>query len=224
MKKDSIIEKVKRALALAKDNPNDSEGQTALTLAQRLMVKHDISMSEVSFNSNNGKNVMKKDVTEHKRLRWWERQLASIISENFRCYYWWHTYSGGSVITFMGLEEDVELAKEVYSLSCEAVKYYSKRFIKENNLSGSVGKTLQYKNDYIRGFLSGLSEKFEDQVRQNDWGLVLVKDALVVQTYEESPAEEVEINVPELESMFAMTKGYEDGKTIDHTRKKIGQA
>jgi hypothetical protein len=216
------MNKVKRALALAKDNPNDNEGQTALAMAQRLMIKHDISMSEVSLESLNEKKTKKVKATDHKRISWWERRLAGIITDNFRCYYWWNTWERKSVITFMGLEKDVELAKEVYNLAVEAVKYYSKRFIKENDLSGNATMTRQYKNDYIAGFLSGLKEKFNEQIKENEeWGLIIQKDQLVVDTFEKIELRTERIKQPDLVSSFAMSQGYQDGKTIDHTRRKL---
>lgn len=42
-----IIDKVKNLLELAYDAPDDEEGQTALLMAQKLMVKHNLSLSDV---------------------------------------------------------------------------------------------------------------------------------------------------------------------------------
>lgn len=43
-----IIEKIQNLLELSYDAPNDEEGQTALLMAQRLMVKHNLSMSDLA--------------------------------------------------------------------------------------------------------------------------------------------------------------------------------
>ncbi|QAW06651.1 DUF2786 domain-containing protein (plasmid) [Bacillus subtilis] len=43
---EAIIKKVKGLLAIANDNKNDEESQSAFLLAQKLMIKHDISVSE----------------------------------------------------------------------------------------------------------------------------------------------------------------------------------
>ncbi|EJT5247915.1 DUF2786 domain-containing protein, partial [Listeria monocytogenes] len=42
MDNEKIIRKVKRLLALAKENKSDEEGQSAFMLAQRLMLENDI--------------------------------------------------------------------------------------------------------------------------------------------------------------------------------------
>ena len=51
-----IIEKIQNLLELAYDAPNDEEGQTALLMAQRLMVKHNLSMN-VLTNSKTQKDI-----------------------------------------------------------------------------------------------------------------------------------------------------------------------
>ena len=45
MNTEKIIEKIKNLVKLAQDNPSDEEGQTALLMAQKLMLKHDVSLS-----------------------------------------------------------------------------------------------------------------------------------------------------------------------------------
>ena len=44
---DKIILKVQNLLELAYDAPNDEEGQSALLMAQKLMVKHNLAMSDI---------------------------------------------------------------------------------------------------------------------------------------------------------------------------------
>lgn len=44
---DKIIRKIQDLMKLAQDNPNDEEGQTALLMAQRLLLKYNLSMETV---------------------------------------------------------------------------------------------------------------------------------------------------------------------------------
>lgn len=48
-----IISKVQNLLELAYDAPNDEEGQTALLMAQKLMVKHNLSISDIKTSQKN---------------------------------------------------------------------------------------------------------------------------------------------------------------------------
>ncbi|EAD1619670.1 DUF2786 domain-containing protein, partial [Listeria monocytogenes] len=52
MDNEKIIRKVKRLLALAKENKSDEEGQSAFMLAQRLMLENDIDAAEIGDNED----------------------------------------------------------------------------------------------------------------------------------------------------------------------------
>ena len=55
---DKIIRKIQDLMKLAQDNPNDEEGQTALLMAQRLLLKYNSSMETVQDRSNKDKDVI----------------------------------------------------------------------------------------------------------------------------------------------------------------------
>lgn len=79
-----ILSKVQNLLELAYDAPNDEEGQTALLMAQKLMVKHNLSISDIKTyqqNDNIGETVGHWEY----RMVWWKETLAAILGENFRC-------------------------------------------------------------------------------------------------------------------------------------------
>lgn len=57
MTKDKIINKIAGLMKLARD-ANDEEGQASIALAQKLVIKHDIQMSEIDALDN------KTNVTE----------------------------------------------------------------------------------------------------------------------------------------------------------------
>ena len=67
---DKIITKVQNLLELAYDAPNDEEGQTALLMAQKLMVKHQLSMGDIEQNSKNRDNIGEVIGTQGKRIPW----------------------------------------------------------------------------------------------------------------------------------------------------------
>ncbi|HIB3656910.1 TPA: DUF2786 domain-containing protein [Enterococcus faecalis] len=81
-----IIKKIKGLLAISRDQKNDEESQSAFILAQKLMIQYNIDKNEVEELSVDSENdvIGEESVTIYKRLYWWERQLACIISENFR--------------------------------------------------------------------------------------------------------------------------------------------
>lgn len=75
-----IIEKIQNLLELAYDAPDDEEGQTALLMAQKLMVKNNLSMSDVTTVKTQN-NIGEAVGTWEYRLPWWQEQLAAKLED-----------------------------------------------------------------------------------------------------------------------------------------------
>ncbi|WP_026701640.1 DUF2786 domain-containing protein [Salibacterium aidingense] len=235
-KNDYIIKKITRLLALAEDNSNEHEAQSAFLMAQKLMLKNNIAMDEIQV-SDGKRNIEEGQVTTHKRLHWWERKLGIIMANNFRVknfINWKKNSSRGnrkSAVCFMGYDKDVQLAKEMYLLAYEAITLLSKNFIdgyyKENDIERTQYNTLSIKNSYINGFLSGLEEKFEEQIEQikaeENALMVLVPKEVEDKFEEEITGKSKSFKIPSISEIQAYQTGYEDGNKIDYTRSTIDE-
>lgn len=174
-----IIEKVQNLLELAYDAPNDEEGQTALLMAQRLMVKHNLSMSDIKTaqrNNNIGETVGHWEY----RMPWWKGQLAAVLGENFRCKTIRRRLvkKGITQMIFFGYDTDVELCTKVYEGALLYLEYRLKRLFP----TVSKSRWKDYKKSYLLGFLEGLNQRFKEQIQSSE------EFALVVQV----PAEVLE--------------------------------
>lgn|SRR5699024_1614555 len=222
-KVDRIIRRVNKLLALAEDNSSVEESQTAFLQAQQMMVKYGVDPSDLDI-SEESKRVLEKSGSDYKRLFWWERRLASIVAKNFRCKnYINNKYIEGKKqvqrrIMFMGRDEDVNLAREMYKLAREATLFYTKCYMQQNDLKGS-----SVKNDYILGFVDGLEEKFEDQInsQSQEWGLVLVVPKNVEERYKKEVTGTLYHKIPDVNSDEHYSEGYEDGNAIDYTKSTV---
>lgn len=86
----------------------------------------------------------------------------------------------------------------MFSLVVDAIQFYTNRYIKENGI-GVLQHTNRLKNDYMLGFIDGLERKFEEQVQEQEWGLVLVIPKEVEEKYEEIvTGKPIPMNVPDL--------------------------
>ncbi|MEK4448670.1 DUF2786 domain-containing protein [Bacillus sp. FSL M8-0052] len=232
---ESIIKKIKGLLAIANDNKNDEESQSAFLLAQKLMMKHDISAGDVT-DTPEKEEITKGQATAYKRLFWWERTLAGIMAKNFKVefYYSNRVLNGDqrrkSTIVFFGYESDVQLAKEMYVLAYDAIVLYANRFVddyyKENFIERSIKKTRDLKNSYITGFLEGLKQKFNEQVSQlkEEYGLMVIKPKEVREAYKELSktfGKPTKLRIPNIEEFVAYQRGHQDGNTIDYTKSTI---
>lgn len=232
-----IIRKVKGLLAIARDQQNDEESQSAFILAQKLMLQYGIDASEVADGSFESEpdQIDEESVTIYKRLYWWERRLSQIISKNFRVKHFLNAkYIGRQQkrrIVFYGFGRDLELAKEMYLLAYEVVVFYSKLFVNQYYKDHALGKRNRYvteslKSSYLNGFLLGLEERFEEQVSellQVYEVLVLIPEA-VEQAYTEYSSgwgKSTSLRAPAVEVLGAYQKGYTDGKAIDFTQRTL---
>lgn len=174
-----LITKIQKVLALASNNPSAEEGQTAMLLAQKMMAENNISISDVSVTEIRTKEVVDQTIEESKMSSWWHQHLSSIISKNFKCavYISRNRNTGLSGIKFVGLKNDVELAKQIYLYAVETISYNCRKYVSDKKRI--VISTKGMKNQYILGFMDGLREKFAEQVKNNQWGLILVKDPIV---------------------------------------------
>jgi hypothetical protein len=221
-KMEKVVRKIRKALALAHDNArNPEESHNALLKAQALMAEYGISNRDVNIEEQEEKNVVHEGATKYTRLQWWMKNLGGIVADNFKCYCYTNKYNGKSQVVFLGLENDVEIAKAVYSFAYDSIRFFSDDFIKRKRLAGDRAKTMAIKNDYISGYLQGLSDKFKEQIEKEQWGLILVKDALVVQennnmNYKKAPASRASM----AGNSEAREKGYKDGKKFNSSRNR----
>ncbi|MGN4124867.1 DUF2786 domain-containing protein [Lysinibacillus sphaericus] len=225
---EGIIKKIKGLLATADDNSNDEESQTAFLLAQKLMLKYNINAEEIEVDSST-KQVDRGQITAYKKLFWWERELARIISYNFRVRFFYNTKKSKRAVMFLGFDQDIKLAKEMYVLAYEAILFYTKRYVEKyydkTNYCRDISITNDVKNSYMRGFLEGLKKKFEDQVAEmeQEYGLMVLVPKEVTETYDEmfKGAKGISYKIPRAYENKAYEQGYDDGNQIDHTKSTI---
>lgn len=234
---EGIINKIKGLLAIANDQKNDEESQSAFILAQKLMLKHEITFADVEDVSDSP-SIEDGQVTVHKKLFWWERKLAEIISKNFRVKFYYNNKFINNetqrkrAIMFLGFEHDVSLAKEMYLLAYEAISFYTKRYV-DSYYEGILRNTRLHritngvKNSYMRGFLQGLDQKFEEQVKemQQEYGLIILLPKEVEEEYNNrfEGKKGISFKLPPIEESFAFENGYYEGNRIDYTKSTIDE-
>lgn len=232
---ENIIKKIQGLLAISKDDKNDEESQSAFLLAQKLMLKYNISKAEVEDSEDlGGYEIDGEFVTVHKRLFWWERMLAGIIARNFRVKFYYNNKTIGKqkkrAVVFYGYTQDLELAKEMYLLAYEVVVFHSKNYVdsyyKNFSMDRNRQKTEEIKGNYIHGFLAGLDQRFSEQVAEltNEYGLMVIVPEEVEKSYKEFSKDfgTIKEKQRKVEDDTAFYSGFKDGKKIDFTRSTVG--
>jgi len=219
---ETILTKVKKLLALAENNTSADESQNSFLKAQMLLLKHGLTMNDVAESDiSNTKNVLNTSIDESSRMAWWKKSLANIISNNFRCKSFTSFRTTNTRICIIGLEEDVNIATEIYNCAVRTIEHQSKMYVKLNKKNG---KSAGLKNDFIIGWLKGLEDKFKKQVESvKEYGLILVKDALVVAEVEKMKlrtGQRSKITANRDEN--ARSAGYRQGNSFNGNSKMIG--
>jgi len=171
-KMQSVLEKVKKLIALAGNNPNQEEAESAMMRAQQLLAKHGLSMAQAEASAGVKQEATEKQGTVHsKAATWWQKLIADVIARNFRCRIYLNMFRGGhTYLIFVGLPVDVEVASDIYDLAVgtakrEADKYL--RLAKDKALVWNRSISVATRNDYIRGWVGGLRESFRENVESN---------------------------------------------------------
>ncbi len=221
MTEEKVLDKIRKVLAMTKSSYRE-EAEAALLKAQELMAQHGLTMAEVEIEreDKNEKQVTDTCISQKRRNAWYEKTLANIIGNNFRC----GSYTTlGRGIYFIGLKEDVEIAREVFHYALTAMLYLADEYVKcHKDVNWMRFDARGIKNDYITGFLSGLRDKYREQVESKGYALILVKDALVVKAMEKKKLKKRRDNNHVTSgSSLAFDAGYEDGRSFDEKRKMI---
>ncbi|AZV56779.1 DUF2786 domain-containing protein [Clostridium sp. AWRP] len=175
-----IIEKVKKLLALS-ESSNENEAQLAMIKAQEILAKYKLSLKEVKeFKKINSKIIKKvSDITF--RTSKWKAELADVIANNFGCYIYFETKRTHKIV-FLGKEEDAMVCNIILEYAIDSIES-TMRVIKYSYRKNRMS-TRGITNDYAMGFIEGLNYRFEKQKQNNrEWGLVLMRDADVTETY-----------------------------------------
>ena len=155
--------KIVKLLALAND-ANDEESMSALAKAQELMLQHNIDESDVFHYKQEQKSeaVINTVIYEGRPQKWLYR-LARIIAKNFRVRYY---YQSGKPIElhFVGILSDVQIAQITFEYARGSASYCARQFLQLPEIRRKYKRKWQLKQDYLEGYLKGLSQTFRKQV------------------------------------------------------------
>lgn len=154
----TVLEKIKKLLALAdtQKNSSDKEAMVALEMAQKLMAKHDVAASDLEELTRDESDVI-HIACEHKWDAGYRKPLASIISKNYRC----KCYVQGSTIMFIGVREDAMVAKVAFEFAYKFIMRRGNQEYEKARKEGYIGRGVF--NSYALGFMAGLKEVLDAQ-------------------------------------------------------------
>nr|DAH85023.1 MAG TPA: Protein of unknown function (DUF2786) [Bacteriophage sp.] len=222
MKEEKIIEKIRKCLALAANNPSEEEAKAAALQAQKLLAKYNISMVDIEAMEKTEEKIVESAVWFDECVkgvaRAWKYELARIVANNFRCK---HFFYGKKAAVFYGHEMDAKTAAEVYkylfAMGDKLANRVTYRALRAYHKRGESAKVSGIYNSWVRGFLKGLEESLSQQCT----ALALVVPEDVTSAYTEKSASFKSMKAGIQNTGFdpeAYKDGFANGKTAMASR------
>lgn len=216
---EDIILKIRKLLALSKSS-NEHESHNAMMMAQKLLVKHKLTLKEVEESEINIRVGEERTGIKFRGSNW-KSNLSKVIADNFGCYLFYRTGKTHE-ICFYGKEEDVIISSIMLEYAIKCINLNGDKLVKKLKQDKRRKHFGGIKNDYALGFIRGLSERFKGQIESNkEWALVLVKDQVVVDKYNKfsSNFNKVQTSVSFNKHLSAFKLGEVDGRAFDISNK-----
>lgn len=157
-KREKMLEKIRKMLALAQDNPSMEEGLAAALHAQKLMAKYNIHEEEVTLEEVKDQISSIFTHQNHKlALMGWRKHLGAIVAKNFRC----KCYISGQDVVFRGYTQDANIALDVYMALYTIGNKLAKA--EETKARKETGSAKGVYNSFALGYLRGIEEGFGEQ-------------------------------------------------------------
>ncbi len=152
---DALIQKLKKLLALAGNNPSQQEAEAALSKAQALAIENGIDLALIGSNEQED-NVVREDMEFGGRLPTVNVYITNVLTKffNVRIISTGGRNSGRKLI-FVGKQSDINTAKYVYTWLSDTMVRCWHNYYKNNNVA------LTHKQSYLFGFYNGLVSKLE---------------------------------------------------------------
>jgi hypothetical protein len=170
-----ILGRIAKLLKLA-ESSNIHEAETAMSVAQRLMLKY--NLEHAMEPASRGYRVVHLG-SPTGRVGESDRLLAALLSEHFFVeVIWvpvWRPLEGkrGSVLEVCGTEENVELARYAHAFLADTANRLWDQYRRERELRGNAER-----REFIAGVIAGFRDKLaREKRRQQKEGLVWVGDA-----------------------------------------------
>lgn len=156
-KVEKILDKVKKLLALAGNNPSEEEAKAAALKAQQLIAQYNLSMTDVGEEEDKTEKLMFK-YFQTGVDKAWKYDLSSVVARNFRCRVTWF---GKRELAFYGFETDATIACEVFEFLFKACEKRSRYTADKAYREHGCSKGVYY--SFSKGFINGVASELDRQ-------------------------------------------------------------
>lgn len=151
----AMLEKVKKLMALAGNNPSEEEAKAALMKANALIAKYNLDLSK-----DTGVTVEYALVgATHSNNEGYRTSLACVLADSFRC----KAIMIGNKVHFFGRKQDAEACVEVFNYVYRVSHNIGLKLERQARAAGE--NTHGVANSYWRGFVTGIRDQLGAQCK-----------------------------------------------------------
>jgi len=202
----NIVDKIKKLLALAGNNPNEQEAQAALLKAQALLAKYNMTQADIDGKAEPSYFIA---TAEHVKANPRSKHLSLIIADSFAV----RTYYTGRLIHFFGHTENAKAAASAMEFAHRVMEHNMNKECQRHGLksSASAGASEIY-NAYAQGFLKGLKAQLDSQSRA--LAIVVPQDVneALARRFPNMKSKSVSLRAGRYQDSY--DRGYVDGKHV----------
>lgn len=158
-----ILDKIQKLLSLAQ-SPNSYEAELAMTRAQELLLKHNISLLELEIE----RKYLNKQIGEVGKRNPIKSLIGKILNKYFFVEALWipgydqKNNKKGRILEIYGTPENVEMAEYIHDYLHNVSEMFWKEYKRHKNIRGN-----KHRRSFIYGLLNGFYEKLEAGVSEN---------------------------------------------------------
>jgi len=155
---DKIIERLKKLLALAGNNPSQAEAEAAMAKAQSVAIEHGIDLAMIGDSqAENETEIIRDEMEFGQRLPTVSTYVCNVLVSFFNVKI--ITSGGrnnGRKLIFVGKRDDISTAKYIYTWLAETMVRCWHSYYKNSSVV-----SLSHKQSYLFGFYNGLTAKLQ---------------------------------------------------------------
>jgi hypothetical protein len=216
---EKIIEKIKKALALAANNPSEEEAKSAALKAQELMAKYGIAQADIDDITEQEIEKIEEVQVNVGAAKAWKFYLADVIARNFRCRTFFY---GRRIVVFYGYSTDAQIAAEtfkfLFAIGHKLADREMRKTLRWYHSKGLSAQVAGIYNSFTAGFCNGIAEVLDKQCT----ALMIVMAQEVKESYELRSANFKQANLgAKLDSNFdyeVYQKGIQSGRNTMSAR------
>ena len=158
-KRDNILMKIQRLLALANGDANEHEAASAAAKAQKLMLEYDLCIADLDDISVADTDIKEEVVHETGRLANWRLDLLIGVARAFNCRTLISSGYRLRSLRLVGTQADVSVARTTYDYLTGAVDRLAKANVK--------GMGRSFITSYKLGMVGTIIHRLKEQAREN---------------------------------------------------------